>query len=91
MGFQLSYKVIVDIFVCFEPRLEVIGEDLVKAFKGVKEISGEQFLDGCLTEIQSRQARNQLTLEISQKINDFLSRQNQAAQLAQIQVAFQQN
>ncbi|CAG8747423.1 1950_t:CDS:2, partial [Cetraspora pellucida] len=91
LGFQLSYKVMVDIFILFEPRLENIGTDLIKAFAEVKKDSPENYLNGCLREIQFRQERNQLTWEKSQKISHFISQSNPTEQLAWMQVSFPPN
>lgn len=91
LGFQLSYKVMVDIFILFEPRLENIGTDLIKAFAEVKKDSPENYLNGCLREIQYRQERNQLTWEKSQKISHFISQSNPTEQVAWIQASFPPN
>ncbi|CFW92744.1 protein of unknown function [endosymbiont DhMRE of Dentiscutata heterogama] len=91
LGFQLSYKVIVDIFITFEVRLKDIGEDLVKAFTEAKKDFGKNYLSECLAEIQSRLERNQLTPEMSQKIIDFIMNQNLVEWVAQIQVPPGQN
>ncbi|CAG8812962.1 15808_t:CDS:2, partial [Racocetra persica] len=55
------------------------------AFAEVKKDSPENYLNGCLREIQFRQERNQLTWEKSQKISHFISQSNPTEQLAWIQ------